>query len=176
MENAQQKLIFLLGFMGAGKTTLGKQLAKKLQIPYVDMDDLIEAEVEMTIADYFQKFGEEAFRKQEEQTLIKLIEDFEETPHVVATGGGTPCFFQNIERMNQAGISVYLRPEVSHLVGRLWPQRDHRPLIMGMDKETLASFIQSKLAERDPFYRKATFTLEGEEASINGLKKILIQS
>ncbi|MEM8899815.1 MAG: shikimate kinase, partial [Bacteroidota bacterium] len=76
MENAQQKLIFLVGFMGAGKTTLGKQLAKKLQIPYVDMDDLIEEEVGMTIADYFQKFGEEAFRKQEEQTLIKVIEEF----------------------------------------------------------------------------------------------------
>ncbi|MEM6766024.1 MAG: shikimate kinase [Bacteroidota bacterium] len=176
MKEEKKGLIFLVGFMGAGKTTLGKQLAKKLQIPFIDMDDLVEQEIGETIASFFETYGEAAFRKQEETTLIKLIESSTHSPSVVATGGGTPCFFQNIVRMNQAGISIYLRPHISHLVGRLWPQRAHRPLIKDLDKEALVGFIQSKLAEREPFYQQATYTLEGEEASISGLKKILIKA
>ena len=134
------KAVFLIGFMGVGKTSLGKKLANKLKVPFLDTDDLLEEKVGMSIAEYFSNKGEEAFRKLEKELLTHY--DFKNA--VVATGGGLPCFDDNIEVMNEIGTTVYLS----------------RPA-----KE----FIKSKLEERRPFYEKANFTLDRNSQTVDDL-------
>ena len=156
--------IFLIGFMGCGKSTKAKQLAGRFNCPVIDLDAVIVEEQEMTIAAYFETYSEEAFRKLESETLKNY--NYPETC-VIATGGGLPCFFDNMDWMNANGKTVYLHMEPAMLVSRLH-NRQKRPLIAGMDDEQLLNFIEKKLAERDPFYTKAqlivnAFDLDVEE-------------
>ncbi len=147
--------VFLIGFMGCGKSTKAKQLANRLECPVIDLDAVIVAEQGQTIAEYFAANGEAAFRQLERETLKNY--PYPETC-VVATGGGLPCFFDNMDWMNANGKTVYLQMEPAQLVSRLH-NRQKRPLIKDMDDEQLLVFIQNKLAERDVFYTQAQFII-----------------
>jgi shikimate kinase len=159
--------IFLIGFMGCGKSTKAKQLANKLDCPVIDLDNEIVSETGKTIAEYFAEFGESGFRNYESQMLKTY--NYPETC-VVATGGGLPCFFDNMDWMNAHGETVYLQMEPAQLVSRLH-NRQKRPLIKDLDDDQLLEFIKIKLEERNPFYSKAkliinAFDLDGEKLAL----------
>ncbi len=150
--------IFLIGFMGAGKTTLGGRLAIKLGYPFIDLDKLIVEKTGQTIAEYFDAFGEKAFRKFERDTLQA---DFFPNDCVIATGGGAPCFYDNINWMNEAGITVYLSLSPKALAARLEKGKHKRPLIRDLSQEELITYIEERLQEREKFYNQAKITVKG---------------
>lgn len=152
--------IFLTGFMGSGKTTLGAKLAYKLAYPFIDLDKKIEEEAGMSIREYFQLHGENAFRKLEK----KVLQNTEYPGNaVIATGGGAPCFFDNMDWMNKNGITIYLSISPNALASRLEKGKDERPLIKDLNREELVSFITARLEQRNPFYKQAKFILEGAD-------------
>jgi shikimate kinase len=140
--------VFLLGMMGAGKTHLCKLLAKKLKVGGYDLDTLIEAMDERAVCEIFAQDGEEYFRKQETK-MLKLFG--EKKAFVLATGGGTPCFFDNMQWMNKQGITIWIDEPVDILVERLIPEKAQRPLIANFSDEQLKRFLENKLAERKGF-------------------------
>ena len=144
--------IFLVGYMGAGKTTLGRALAKELGIQFVDLDSYIEGRLCKSISQIFSEKGEEEFREIERRMLHEAGE-FEDV--IISTGGGTPCFFDNIDYMNNQGTTVFLDVPVERLFIRLSIARKKRPLIMNKSDEELRSFIIEQLAKREPHYSKA---------------------
>ena len=144
--------IFLIGYMGAGKTTLGRALAKELKIEFIDLDNYIEERLCKSISQIFAEKGEEGFREIERRMLHEAGE-FENV--IISTGGGTPCFFDNIEYMNRQGATVFLDVPVERLFIRLSIARKKRPLIMGKSDEELRCFIAEQLAKRLPHYSKA---------------------
>lgn len=144
--------IYLLGFMGAGKTRLGKALAQKMNYRFYDLDQMIVDEECMSINSIFDRKGETYFR-QLEQRLLQQSAHFQHA--VISTGGGSPCYFDNMARINQQGLSVFLDAQTAILAKRLWRGRYKRPLIKNLNKKELNSFIQKKLAERLPFYQQA---------------------
>jgi len=150
-------LVFLIGFMGCGKTTLGRKLASRLGYAFMDLDDIFEAKVGMTIAEYFSAFGEEAFRKLESEVLKQT--SYPENA-VVSTGGGLPCFFDNMDWMNANGKTVYIKLSPKTLAGRLENEKDQRPVLRDHGKD-LVAFIAGKLAERDKFYNRASIIADG---------------
>jgi shikimate kinase len=156
---AIQKPIFLVGYMGSGKTTFGKKLANKLGRTFVDLDKLIESNEGKTIPQIFADKGEADFRELEKQTLLVTINM---KNVVIATGGGTPCFFDNMETMNSSGITLYLKLSVAGLFNRLKNAKTERPLIKNLTEEELKAFIALNLAKREPFYIQAKHIIAGE--------------
>lgn len=144
--------ILLIGYMGSGKSTLGKWIAKHLNYSFIDMDELIEQEQNQTISEIFAKQGEEAFRLIEKETISKLS-----TYHnaVIATGGGAPCFYDNAAQLNKLGLTIYLKLTPIVLVERLRGATHWRPLVAEKNEKELLDFITQKLIEREPFYNKA---------------------
>lgn len=147
--------IYLIGFMAVGKTTIGKQLAKALELPFTDTDKLIEEQTGKNISRWFDEDGEEAFRIQEAQTLRQLSDE----PHIIATGGGLPCYHQNMEYMNQRGITIYLKADPAFIEQRLRHAKAPRPLIKTINFDELNTFITAKLAQREPFYNQSKVTV-----------------
>src|SRR5690606_26622914 len=143
--------IFLIGFMGSGKTTLGAKLASKLGYPFIDLDKTIEEQAGMSIREYFQQYGENAFRELEKQVLQNT--EYPENA-VIATGGGAPCFFDNMDWMNRNGVTIYLSMTPKALANRLEKGKDERPLIKDLSPEGLIQYIASKLQERNTFYKQ----------------------
>ncbi|MFM9949031.1 MAG: shikimate kinase [Saprospiraceae bacterium] len=141
--------IFLTGFMGSGKSYTGRRLSEALGIPFVDLDTWIENQEGQSIQTIFEKSGEAAFRQIEREALHQMIEYGQA---VIACGGGAPCFFDNMEWMNRHGITVYLQTPVDELCRRLLPEMAHRPLLKGLDEQTLPGYIGDKLALREPYY------------------------
>lgn len=157
-------IIFLVGYMGCGKSTKAKQLAHRLECPVIDLDAEIVNKSGKTIAEYFEAYGESGFRDYESEMLKSY--PYPETC-VVATGGGLPCFFDNMDWMNNRGLTIYLQMTPAALVSRLH-NRQKRPLIKDLNDEELFVFIEEKLKERDPFYTNAklivdAFDLDGEK-------------
>ena len=148
--------LYLVGFMGAGKTTVGKLLANKLDRSFTDVDAYIESRYRRTIADIFEKKGETGFREIERRALLEISEfgNF-----VVSTGGGLPCFFDNMDLMNQTGITIYLKTNVNNLLERLYFNKQNRPLIKGKSLEELRDFIETNLKKREPFYNQAKYII-----------------
>lgn len=144
--------IFIIGYMGSGKTTVGKRLAKSLSLSFVDLDAYIENKYRKTIPALFEEKGEDGFRKIEGQSLREVAE-FEDV--VISTGGGTPCFFDNMEVMNRAGLTIYLEAHPEDLADHLLASKTVRPLIAGKSREELIPFITEHLARRESHYRKA---------------------
>lgn len=151
--------IFLTGYMGAGKTTLGRALAAELGIPFIDLDHHIEKRYCKTIAQLFAEKGEEGFREIERRMLHEVGE-FEDV--IISTGGGTPCFFDNIEYMNAQGTTVYLDVPVERLFIRLSIARSKRPLIKEKNDDELLAFITEQLARRAPHYSKAQYSFRAD--------------
>lgn len=170
--------IFLIGYMGAGKTTLGKAFARALGLTFVDLDWYIEERFHKSIRQLFAERGEEGFRELEKRMLHEAG-DFEDV--VISVGGGTPCFFDNMEYMNEAGETVFLDVNLQVLFRRLKVAKQQRPLLDGKTDEELMAFIQEALQKRLPFYTKAKHTFNGErledrhqiQQSVERLKELL---
>ena len=149
--------IILIGYMGAGKTTIGKALSKELGIIFYDLDWYIESRMRKTVSEIFAERGEEGFRKIEYNMLHEVAE-FEDV--IISCGGGTPCFFDNMDYLNQQGLTVYLKAEPEVLYKHLRMAKVERPLLKGKSKEELLTFIKEQLEKREPFYTKARYTLD----------------
>ena len=149
--------IILIGYMGAGKTTIGKALSKELGIIFYDLDWYIESRMRKTVSEIFAERGEEGFRKIEYNMLHEVAE-FEDV--IISCGGGTPCFFDNMDYLNQQGLTVYLKAEPEVLYKHLQMAKVERPLLKGKSKEELLTFIKEQLEKREPFYTKARYTLD----------------
>jgi len=164
------KRVILVGFMGCGKTTLGKKLANKMDVPFIDSDTEIENHFQKTVGELFAEFGESHFREIEREYIdaLDLREDF-----VLATGGGMPCFSDNMDRLNQTGTTFYLERSAKELAHRLANAKKQRPLIAGLAKEELLGFIEAKLKEREDYYRKANFLLARTEQTPDGIWEFL---
>jgi shikimate kinase len=152
--------IFLIGFMGCGKSTLGRKLASVLNLTFIDLDTFLEEKYFRTIPQIFAEEGEDAFRKKE-QNVLEEVSAFDDV--IVATGGGAPCFFDNMELMNVAGFCVFLDVATDSLVNRLIHAKTERPLIKGKTPEELHEFIEMMMLKRRPFYEKARYILRGSE-------------
>ena len=149
--------IILIGYMGAGKTTIGKALSKELGIVFYDLAWYIESRMRKTVSEIFAERGEEGFRKIEYNMLHEVAE-FEDV--IISCGGGTPCFFDNMDYLNQQGQVVYLKAEPEVLYKHLLMAKVERPLLKGKSKEELLTFIKEQLEKREPFYTKARYTLD----------------
>ena len=148
--------IILLGYMGAGKTTIGKALANELGIMFYDLDWYIESRMRRTVAQIFSDEGEEGFREIERNMLHEVAE-FEDV--VISCGGGTPCFYDNMDYMNAQGDTIYLQASPDVLAGHLRMGKVVRPLIAGKSDEELRQYIIESLKQREPYYTKAHHTL-----------------
>lgn len=164
--------------MGAGKTTLGKVLAKDLGLPFYDLDWYIESRMMKTVPQLFAERGEKGFRKVEHNMLHEVAE-FEDV--VISCGGGTPCFYDNMEYMNAQGDTVYLKASPEVLYAHLQMGKVERPLLKNKTREEMQAFIQEQLAEREKYYTKARHIFnvdlldnyEKIQTSVNNLRKLL---
>jgi len=144
--------IFLTGFMGAGKTTIGKELASQMKLSFVDLDLFIENRYRKTIPQIFAEKGEDIFREMEQKALHEVAE-FEDV--VIATGGGAPCFHQNMKFMNESGTTVYLKVSTEELIKRITLHQYTRPVLKGRSDSELKVFVEEMIAKRSPFYEQA---------------------
>ena len=149
--------IILIGYMGAGKTTVGKALAKELCMPFYDLDWYIESRMHKTVKAIFDERGEAGFRKIEHNMLHEVAE-FEDI--IISCGGGTPCFFDNIDYMNRQGETVYLKATPEVLYGHLKMGKTIRPLLLNKTADEVQVFIREQLAQREPYYSKAKYVLD----------------
>ena len=149
--------IILIGYMGAGKTTIGKALSKELGATFYDLDWYIESRMRKTVAQIFAEKGEEGFRKMEYNMLHEVAE-FEDV--IISCGGGTPCFFDNMDYLNQQGDVIYLKATPETLYKHLLMAKVERPLLKDKTPEELIAYITEHLKEREPFYEKAHHTLD----------------
>lgn len=152
--------IFLIGYMGSGKTTLGKAFARHLGLTFIDLDWYIEERFHKTVRQIFAERSEEGFRELEKRMLHEVAE-FEDV--VIATGGGTPCFFDNMEHMNQSGETVFLEVSQDVLFRRLKVAKQQRPLLAQKTDEELMAFIHDALQKRLPHYTKAKHIFRADE-------------
>lgn len=144
--------IFLIGFMGCGKSFIGQKLAQLAGLPFYDLDGYIESKTDMPIPQIFAQHGEPHFRALEQQHLHHFAQL---NAFVLSCGGGTPCFYDNIDWINAQGISVYLNCPPELLSTRLQTQRTGRPLLASLSDAELLAFITQKLSERAPYYEQA---------------------
>ena len=156
--------------MGSGKSTMGRALASELDLTFIDLDSFLEEKYFKTIPQIFAEEGEESFRRKERNVLEEVC-SFDNV--ILATGGGAPCFFDNMKLMNKSGFCVFLDVDVTSLVNRLIHAKTERPLIKGKSPEELHEFIEGLLAKRRPFYEKARYILTGSEISANQVISLL---
>lgn len=149
--------VFLVGFMGSGKTTWGKKLANALGLPFIDLDHEIVSEIGMSIPEYFEQFGESRFREKEQEILLNQ----KGKSAIISTGGGTPCFYDNMDWLLENGTVIYLQ----HSPRSLWNRLSNsdirkRPSLNGLQGESLLHFIEKKLAQRNPYYIRAQIIID----------------
>ncbi len=161
--------IVLLGYMSSGKSSVGKQLASQLKSKFVDLDQYIAKQSEMSIPEIFKNKGELYFRKQEHNCLNEVLNHSKNENLIVALGGGTPCYYNNMELINQEDdvTSIYLKLNIETLLNRLWKEKVNRPLIAHYtDKDGLEEFIRKHLFERQFFYLQAQHTMDVSKLSL----------
>ncbi len=146
--------------MGCGKSTLGRSLSSALNMNFIDLDSFLEEKYFRTIPQIFAEEGEDAFRRKE-RNVLEEVSAFDNV--IVATGGGAPCFFDNMELMNAAGFCIFLDVNIDSLISRLISAKTERPLIKGKSLEELHTFIEVLMQKRRPFYEKAHYILKGDE-------------
>lgn len=162
--------VFLVGFMGSGKTTLGKKLAAKLNRPFVDLDLVFEEKEGCTIGEYFTYHGEAAFRKEEASIIRNTVYP---ANGIISTGGGVPCFHNNMDWMNANGLTIYINLPVKTLADRLGNAKVPRPVLGGKKGEELEKHIAERLSEREVFYKKARVSLTGINLTAEDLEKVI---
>lgn len=160
------RIIYIIGFMGSGKTTAGKKISSALGWSFIDLDKVIEEHTGKTIAEIFEQYGEDHFRTVE-ATLLRTLDL--QTDSVVSTGGGTPCYRENMNFMLESGVTIYLRLTPSQLKSRLSESNGDRPLIKGLNQHNLQSFIEDRLRERESWYNMSVLTVDGINLNINML-------
>jgi len=165
------KKIFLIGFMGSGKSTFGKKLAKELQLTFIDLDKVIEEKAKCSVSDIFKYLGEDTFREMESNAL-KSFEHLD--GFVMATGGGTPCYFNNIEYINKSGISIYIDLDTKSIYNRLINAKNIRPTIKGKKDEELMQFIEETFMQRKAIYEQAKFRINGLNLEVKKVIDMLI--
>lgn len=159
--------IVLLGYMGCGKTVIGKHLANTLAYPFIDLDDALEKDQNMSISRIFESKGELYFRKKEQQVLIRLLQDSKFA--VLSLGGGTPCYGEVMRLLieNSEVMPLYLSASLQTLTERLFLEKDKRPLISHIsEKEILHDFIRKHLFERSFYYNQARYTIKVDDKTI----------
>ncbi len=160
--------VVVLGYMASGKTTVGKALAHQLEVDFVDLDHAIEQEVGKSVSDIFKDNGELFFRKKETQVLQSLLA--RNVPMVLALGGGTPCYGNNMDVVNQyASHSFYLKLSIGALITRIKGEKQQRPLVAGLNNDDLPEFIGKHLFERNAFYDRAKQTIACDGETITGI-------
>lgn len=151
------KRVILIGYMGSGKTTVGKALSKETGMMFYDLDWYIESRMRKSVSAIFAEKGEEAFR-QMEYNMLHEVAEFEDV--IISCGGGTPCFFDNIDYLNRQGEVVYLKAKPEVLYRHLLMAKVERPLLKDKTPEELIAYITQHLKEREPYYSKARHTLD----------------
>ena len=158
--------IFITGFMGSGKTHWAKIWAEKYKLVFYDLDELIEANEEMKITEIFNTKGEAYFRAAEAKALRTF--SFQKN-FILACGGGTPCFHENMEWMNSHGITIYLKTQPATIANRLMNEVSNRPLIKDTDPKQLIGFATQKIIEREIYYLRSVLILNEDEINENSL-------
>ncbi len=158
--------ILLVGYMGSGKSTVGRVLAQHKKMDFIDLDDYIVQQQGCDIPSIFSLKGELFFRKIEREALLEVLQNFANT--VIAVGGGTPCYFSNMEDIvASAHFSCYIQAKIPTLVQRLWNEKMQRPMISHLDSEAqLSEFVGKHLFERAPFYQKAKATIQVDDRTL----------
>ncbi|RMA56257.1 shikimate kinase [Ulvibacter antarcticus] len=167
--------VVLVGYMGSGKTSVGRELASKLNYAFVDLDDFIEASEEMSVSQLFSEKGEIYFRKKENQYLKELVRSEEKI--VLATGGGTPCYGDSMDFLisEEKCVTVYLKTSNAVLSERLFLERNHRPLISHLENEQLLNdFIRKHLFERVFYYNKAEIVVDTDQQSPQEISEAIV--
>lgn len=171
------KRVFLVGYMGVGKTTIGKLLSVELGVEFIDLDKYIEKRYRKSIKNIFDEKGEDGFRLIEREMLHEAG-TFQNV--LISTGGGAPCFFDNMDFMNQQGITVYIKASVEQLVSRLLASKNERPLIKSKSPDELKEFITQHLAQRQCYYSESQLVYENKELvlihvdeTVRNIKKLL---
>ncbi len=162
--------VYIIGFMGSGKSTAGKKLASLLGWSFIDLDKRIEEQAGKTIPEIFSQQGEDYFRNVEAEVLKNLMS---QTNIVISTGGGTPCHGDNMDHMLETGLTLYLKLTPGQLKNRLSESTGKRPLIKDLDEDSLLSFIEEKLALREKWYNRAEITVEGINLDISLLHSLV---
>lgn len=162
--------VFLIGYMGCGKSTIGRYIAKDMGWRFIDMDDYVEKQIGCSISQFFADKGEDEFRKAEAQALKNLAS---ESNAIIATGGGAPCHFDNIDVMRAAGLTIYIKVEPQVLAARLKDAKNQRPLLAGKSDDELLDFISSQLKNREPFYSKAEMSVDGDRLPFSAYKPFI---
>lgn len=164
----KNQIIYIIGFMGSGKSTAGKKLASILGREFIDLDESIEEYTGKTISEIFAQYGEDYFREIETRLLINLQS---RKNIIISTGGGTPCYNNNMEFMLNNGLTLYLKLTPGQLKSRLSGSKGERPLIRDLDPQELELFIENKLADREKWYEKSDIIVKGIDLDINKLCK-----
>ena len=159
--------VFLIGFMGSGKTHWGQLLSEKLNFPFFDLDDQVVSHEGKSISEIFASMGEEYFREAEKNTLHLLTESHDS--FIMACGGGTPCYFNNIEYMKNAGTAVWINTSTDVLHQRLIKEKSKRPLIKNLSDDQLHGFILKKYADRRIYYEQADISVDEEPVELDKL-------
>lgn len=161
---------FLIGHKGSGKTTMGKILANKLGYPFIDLDHVIENIAGMAVPDFYLEAGETNFRKTERQALEEMRKY---TQVVIATGGGAPCFADNMALMKQLGTTIYLKVADDILLERYRRVAANRPIFGGRTADELPAYLDKVKAERNPYYEQADYTIEGRNLKMEDFSAIV---
>lgn len=172
MAKKTTDFIFLVGFMTSGKSSIGRKLAKTLAWQFIDLDQAIENKTQKTINAIFKENGETFFRNLETETLTEISKTTQAT--VVALGGGTPCFNQNIDFLLQKGKVFYLEVSKAMLIGRLKQNQAKRPLVKDLNAKELAQKVADLFAEREKIYQKAHYTVNANESK-NKVKQAILK-
>ena len=158
--------IVLVGYMGSGKSTVGKKLASKLRFSFYDTDQIIEEQYKISIYNFFEKYEEDVFRKIEYDVLKNILIH---NNAVISTGGGTPCFRNNMDIINKNSYSVYIKMHIDSIETRLINSKKSRPLLKDISQTNLKAFIEKQLLEREKYYNQANLIIKGEKLDINYL-------
>lgn len=169
----EKKLVFICGFMGCGKTTQGKKLAKEMGYYFIDLDDYISNQYDKTITELFKEVGEEQFRTIETKALNECIAN--NVKALIAVGGGTPCFNDNMSAMVNSGKVVYLKMDADALYNRLFNAKQDRPLIKDKENEEMLLYIENLLKTREVFYNKSQIITSGVKVDIDELMKDILK-
>lgn len=162
--------IFLIGYMGCGKTSVGKKLAPALGYNFFDLDEAFEQHNQTTITNFFIQYGEAKFRIEEQ----KLLHSLKEKDHlVIGTGGGTPCYQDNMKWMKNNGLTIYLKMDIKSLLLRLNNSKHDRPLLLNKTEKEIEQFVYNSLQQRIMYYEQADIIIKGENLKIAALKEII---
>lgn len=163
--------IFLVGFMFSGKSTVGKLLAKSMGYEHIDTDHMFESLYNISINDFFEKYGQDLFRELEHKLLLTLIE---KDNIVISTGGGLPCFHNNMELIKQNGISIHINMSFKSIIHRQKKSKKNRPLLRNKSQEEIEIFLQDLLAKRIGIYNQSNIIIKGEDLNIKELKEKIL--